>query len=311
MSLTLTETNSAKPHLAQVAPVIDSAISGDLHDFVTHHVGSIGFGEIQGSPSTLIHGQRTTQCSGMIELALQISGRCFISQDGRVASLVPGEFAIVDTRNPYQVSFDTRFTCLVIAVAPELLPVKPCALNAMTARRVPGHDGIGRLAAQFLRNIAHQAHHQDLRNNHELASAVVNIVTAALEQQLRGDDGHSGTESHRPALLPRVKAYIEARLDDPELNPAEVARANHISLRYLQRLFETEGTTVSDWVRRRRLEHCRAELADRKNDAISIATLAARWGFLDSSYFSRVFKSTFGLTPREFRLSPTRGDEPT
>lgn len=310
MSLTLTETTSARMHLAQVTPVTDASIGGDLHDFVTHYVGSVGLGEIQGSPSTLIHSQRSDQCSGMIELALQVSGRCFISQDGRVASLVPGEFAIVDTRNPYQVSFDTRFTCLVIAVAPELLPVKPCALSAMTARRVPGHDGIGRLAAQFLTNIAHQAHNQDLRNNHELASAVVSIVTAALMHQLHGDDGHTSAEAHRPALLPRVKAYIEARLDDPELTPAEVARANHISLRYLQRLFETEGTTVSDWVRRRRLEHCRADLADPKADVVSIATIAARWGFLDSSYFSRVFKSTYGLTPRDFRLSPTRGDEP-
>ncbi|WP_214514871.1 helix-turn-helix domain-containing protein [Rhodococcus sp. WY5] len=309
MSLSLTDETFTDDHpgmarLTRLAAVSVHASEnkGDLYEYVSTHVGSIGLGEIAGIPGTILRRDDSGPCSGMVELTLQTSGRCYVRQDGREASLVPGDFAVVDTRLPYQLTFDTRFTCLVVAVTPQLLPLKPCALKSMTALRVPGHDGIGRLAAQFLKNIAQQATEQDLRNNHELASAVVSIVTAALTNQLDECSGETPA-AHRASLLPRVKAYAEARLDDPHLNPADIARAQHISLRYLQKLFEAEGTTVSDWVRRHRLEHCRVDLVDPKNDAMSIAVIAARWGFLDSSYFSRIFKSTYGSTPREFRMA--------
>ncbi len=272
-----------------------------LREFVKTQIGFIRLGEITGVAGTVIRNGSPEAREDMIELTLQTSGRCFVGQDGREASLVPGDFAVIDTRFPYQLSFDTRFTCLVVEVTPQLLPVKPGALRSMTALRVPGHDGIGRLTAQFLKNLAEQATEQDLRNNHELAGAVVNIVTAALIHELDVIAGDS-IDSHRPALLPRIKAYAEARLDDPHLSPADIAAAHHISLRYLQKLFNAEGFTVSDWIRRHRLEHCRADLADPKHDTTSIATIAARWGFIDSSYFSRIFKSTYGSTPRDYRV---------
>ncbi|MFI5436378.1 helix-turn-helix domain-containing protein [Rhodococcus baikonurensis] len=309
MSLSLTDETLTNDHPGMTRPTRLAAVplhasenNDDLYEYARTHVGSIGLVEITGIPGTILRSDHSAPCSGMVELTLQTSGRCYVRQNGREASLVPGDFAVVDTRLPYQLTFDTRFTCLVVAVPPPLLPVKPCALKSMTALRVPGHDGIGQLAAQFLKNIAQQAAEQDLRNNHELASAVVSIVIAALTHQLDECTGET-PDGHRASLLPRVKAYAEARLDDPHLSPADIARAHHISLRYLQKLFEAEGSTVSDWIRRHRLEHCRVDLVDPKNDATSIAIIAARWGFLDSSYFSRIFKSTYGSTPREFRMA--------
>ncbi|WP_308406969.1 AraC family transcriptional regulator [Streptomyces sp. AC555_RSS877] len=35
--------------------------------------------------------------------------------------------------------------------------------------------------------------------------------------------------------------------------------------------------------------------------------MAARWGLTESSYFGRVFKSAFGVSPREFRRWPLSG----
>ena len=37
--------------------------------------------------------------------------------------------------------------------------------------------------------------------------------------------------------------------------------------------------------------------------AVTISTIGAHWGFLDAAHFSRVFKETYGLSPREYRLS--------
>jgi AraC-like DNA-binding protein len=49
------------------------------------------------------------------------------------------------------------------------------------------------------------------------------------------------------------RAFIQEHLGDPELRPAEIAAAYHISLRLLHKLFQEQGTTVAGWIRTRRL----------------------------------------------------------
>jgi AraC-like DNA-binding protein len=98
-----------------------------------------------------------------------------------------------------------------------------------------------------------------------------------------------------------MKAYIEANLTDPNLSPTTVAVTHHISIRHLQKLFETQGLTVSGWIRERRLEHARRDLANPTQHGVSITAIADRWRFGDSSHFSRVFKAAYGLSPRDYR----------
>ncbi|MBF6071703.1 helix-turn-helix domain-containing protein [Nocardia farcinica] len=261
-------------------------------------MSSVGICQVQGSPGAFVYCEPDAR-TGVVQLIMQTSGRCVIGQNGRETTLVPGDFALLDTRLAYQLTFGTRFHCLVLEIPAELIPVRPGELRSMIARRVPGHTGIGKLVGQFLGGVAQQVLDCDLRAGHDLASAMINLVVAALQQTAAQQA--PPVDTSRQSLLQRVKAYIEARLDEPELAPAEIARANHISLRYLQKIFEAEGTTVSDWVRRRRLERCRIELIDPRHDSAPIGAIAARWGFIDSSYFSRIFKATYGATPREFR----------
>ncbi|MFJ1547744.1 helix-turn-helix domain-containing protein [Streptomyces sp. NPDC088246] len=53
-----------------------------------------------------------------------------------------------------------------------------------------------------------------------------------------------------------------------------------------------QGTTVNAWVRTRRLEVVREELAQAGAAHRSIAAVAARWGFTNPSHFSRTFRDT-------------------
>ncbi|WP_163572240.1 helix-turn-helix domain-containing protein [Fodinicola feengrottensis] len=104
-------------------------------------------------------------------------------------------------------------------------------------------------------------------------------------------------------MLVRVHAFIDANLADTALTPGLVAATHHISLRYLHRLFETGDTTVAAWIRHRRLEKCRQDLADPVLHAISVSAIGARWGLPDSAHFSRLFHRTYGLPPVEYRRS--------
>ena len=122
-----------------------------------------------------------------------------------------------------------------------------------------------------------------------------------------GRDAHRvHADARRRGLLLRIQAFLEARLGDPELDPAAVAAAHHISVRYLQKLFEEEGETVAGWIRARRLEHCRRDLAEARLAGLPVSSVAARWGLVDAAHFSRLFKAAYGLSPREYRLGALR-----
>lgn len=74
---------------------------------------------------------------------------------------------------------------------------------------------------------------------------------------LRGTHDSTG----RAHLLARIRAHIDDHLADPGLSPGTVARAHHISVCYLHRLFGAEGITVARFIRQRRLDRCAREPA--------------------------------------------------
>ena len=104
-------------------------------------------------------------------------------------------------------------------------------------------------------------------------------------------------------LLARVQAYISSHLGDPDLTVTEVAAAHHVSVRYLQKLFEEHGETASAWIRRKRLEKCRLDLQNPQLRDRPVSAVGMHWGFTDASSFSRAFKSAFGQAPAEYRYA--------
>jgi AraC-like DNA-binding protein len=108
-------------------------------------------------------------------------------------------------------------------------------------------------------------------------------------------------DTQRRALLLRIRGFIDQRLGDPELSPGGIAAAHHISIRYLHKLFEAEGTTVAGWIRSLRLERCRRDVLNPALQARPVHAIAARWGIIDAQRFSRAFRATFGLPPAEYR----------
>ena len=72
-----------------------------------------------------------------------------------------------------------------------------------------------------------------------------------------------------------------------------------VSRSRLYRIFKPVGG-VSNYVRRKRLLKTRDALAD-SSDRRTISGIAEEWGFTDPSTYSRMFKSEFGMSPKEAR----------
>jgi AraC-like DNA-binding protein len=105
----------------------------------------------------------------------------------------------------------------------------------------------------------------------------------------------------RAARLRAIKGDIEVHLTDGDLTPVVVARRQRISDSYVRKLFESEGTSFSEFVLTRRLVRANRVLTDQRWADRTIASIALECGFGDLSYFNRTFKRLYGATPSDIR----------
>jgi AraC-like DNA-binding protein len=102
----------------------------------------------------------------------------------------------------------------------------------------------------------------------------------------------------RAARLEAIKAEL---VRDPTLQIAALAARQGVSTRYVQMLFEEQGTTYSDFALDRRLDSACRMLTGPRYATWSIAAIALEAGFGDLSHFNRRFKRRYLKTPTDHR----------
>lgn len=105
----------------------------------------------------------------------------------------------------------------------------------------------------------------------------------------------------RAARLHAIKADIVRNLDG-DLNVGALANRNRCSPRFVQRLFEADGTTLTEYVLSQRLARAYRMLTDPRRAGDKISAIALDAGFGDISYFNRVFRRSYGETPSGVRV---------
>ncbi len=107
----------------------------------------------------------------------------------------------------------------------------------------------------------------------------------------------------RAARLRAIKEDIATQLDQADLSVATIAGRHRVKPRWVQRLFESEGTTFTEYVLSQRLVRAHRLLADPRYANQKVSTIALDIGFGDLSYFNRAFRRRYGLTPSELRAA--------
>ncbi|MHB9849152.1 helix-turn-helix domain-containing protein [Streptomyces krungchingensis] len=238
-------------------------------------------------------------------VGLQDAGPGVVSQDGRQAQLGPGDIALYDTTRPYTLDFQEHFRMKVFQLPKRLLAVTQDDLRLVTGTTIRSDEGVGALLSPFLSALSDKAADYHPAAGERLAGNVADLLATLVSERL-GKEADRDTIRGTHAL--RIKLYINQRLADPELTPELIANAHHISVRYLHKIFEEEGLTVSRWIQRRRLEECRRELRRRAATNPTVGAIAHRWGFTSVAHFSRAFRATYGMSPSEWRAG--QGSEP-
>jgi AraC-like DNA-binding protein len=236
----------------------------------------------------------------LYRVVLAMSGSPLLVQDGRSARLSRGEFAIYDFTRPYELTYDSAVQLAVFSFPRESLALPLDSVGRITAVPIAADGGTGALAAPLLRRVTLDLETYQPASAARLSTVVMDLLTAAVAERVEAA-GSVPAQSRERTLLLCVHAFIEAHLGEIDLAPGIVAAAHHVSVRHLHRLFETQQTTVAGWIRHRRLERCRKDLADPAQYAVPVSAVAARWGLPDSAHFSRLFRRTYGLPPAEYR----------
>jgi AraC-like DNA-binding protein len=238
----------------------------------------------------------------LLKIDVQTRGRSVFEQDDREAVLRPGDLTLVNLSRPCHLAAagDPDHEIIAVQFPRTLLPLPERELARLTAVRLSGRDGVGGLVSSLAVHLNEHLDDYDPADRARLSTALTDLLVVGLARLVDRSSG-APPESHRRALLLRIRAFIEQRLDDPDLAPALVAAANHVSVRYLHKLFETEETTVASWIRRRRLERCRCDLLDPALQGRPVSAIGARWGLIDAQHFTRMFRAAYGLPPGEYR----------
>jgi AraC-like DNA-binding protein len=101
-----------------------------------------------------------------------------------------------------------------------------------------------------------------------------------------------------------ITRTINQHFANPDLNAPMVADACGISLRYLCHVLRKKGLSFSQIVWDRRLGTARDWLREEKMRHHAINEIAYLCGFKSSAHFSRMFKSRYGIGPRDYRALP-------
>jgi len=267
------------------------------------NLGALVVGEVSASgPGGADRRRRHVQAmdADLCKVDLVAQGEVVVEQDGRQARLRAGAFSFVDLSRPAHWTNGWSTRVVAIAFPRRLLPLRGDDVAQLTAVAVTGDDGPGALFSSTARQIARQVDRLGPAGGARVATAALDLLAVALAGRL-DRLGRLPADTSRRALLLGVRAFIEGQLGDPGLTPATVARAHHVSLRSLYKLFEGEQTSVAGLIRERRLERCRRDLLDPSLAARPVSAIAARWGLTNPAQFSRAFRAAYGASPVEYR----------
>jgi len=229
-------------------------------------------------------------------LNLPLTAGAVVAQGGRESQLQAGDFALVDGTRPFELTFPEAFEQVSVALPYELVAAQFAVPGDATAIRVRGDAGVGAVAAAAVHGLVRAGAALDREAARTLAEQVTGLIALALAGVHR-----PAATAARGLLLQAALDEVERSLGDSGLSPSAVAERLGISTRYLHRLFAERGPSFGRWLVQRRLERADRALSDPRRRHWTIAEIAREYGFTDPSHFSRVYRSRYGVTPREAR----------
>jgi DNA-binding response OmpR family regulator len=106
--------------------------------------------------------------------------------------------------------------------------------------------------------------------------------------------------SSEASFAKNIQQVLDDHLTSPEFNVEQFCNATNLSRTQLHRkLTSLTGLSATAFIRSQRVKLAAEQI---KTENVNIADVCYRVGFNDTSYFSKCFKETMGLTPTEYQM---------
>ena len=217
------------------------------------------------------------------EIVFQKSGDATTDIEGVPFHLVAGDVLLLPPGTVHSVFSDSYYSD--IYVRPDMLPMqeKPFVV----------HDYDGTLRTLF--KMILKVYVEKERNHHAICNGLLEAICAVIERNYE--------VSYRYAFVVDLKKIIYENISDPTFSVTDVILKMGYNPDHVRRRFTEEvGVSPHRYLSNLRLSLARKRLMNEQY--MNIEAIARECGFDDAFYFSRLFKKTFGLSPREFRAQP-------
>jgi AraC-like DNA-binding protein len=263
--------------------------------------GLDGFGMASGrlSPMRNWHTAGLADNDDLVLVALE-AGRGVVEQCGREATIHGGEAVLTANGEPGIFTGHSETSLINFRLNRTLLASRVQDVDAALARAIPRETATLRLLVNYSGVLIDG----DALATPELRRAVVDHMHDLAALTLGGTrDAReiAGRRGVRAARLRAIKGDIRGAVGSRDLSVSAVAQRHGVSPRYVQMLFEREGTTFSEFVLAKRLSRAHRMLIDPRYLHIRVSEIAYSAGFSDLSYFNRTFRLRFGMTPSDAR----------
>jgi AraC family transcriptional activator of tynA and feaB len=278
-------------------PICKQTFEAEIETGVLADIRMVQF---ENSPMRVVHSAHHVSRTEDDDLFLcrQASGSLELEQVGRDVSLEAGGLVLLDPQLPYRAKFSGDSKSLVLKLPRRALEARTGKTRETIAVPVArsakdGYDWTSSLVGMLPEMAEIPTAQRQIAQDQ-----ILDLVASAL---LKTRPSNQRISTARSTALLNVRAAIDARLSDTELDCVSVAKAAGISVRYANDLLSEQNTSITRLIRSRRLARCRAALDDPLQSRRSISDIAYGWGFSDMTHFGRCFKQEFGMSPRDYR----------
>ena len=223
----------------------DRAFCGTIE---SNQLATLGLSRVTASPQSVRRTPakiaRSTEDYFLV--SIQIKGHGKVVQDGRVAALSPGDFALYDSTRPYELIFDEPLQQHVLQFPGAVLRSRLRDTEKLTARKVCGARGAGHLMIGMINTLTADIDMLQGASAAAIAESVENILVAGLCSLPGAADP---AISHLTSFhCDQIKAYALQRLRDPKLSVNMIAAHLRLSPSTIYRAFAGEPCSLHSWI---------------------------------------------------------------
>ena len=249
------------------------------------------------------HSQAAKESSDLMSLIIPIDGRVNVTlgKDTTI-SCMPGDGLLMPNDAVYQVQTSETLSIAVTTVPikliyPRVKDLESCFLKRITRESTPELSlllNYATLLAQLKNKLSQTTTSVTAQHIYDLITL---IAGSRIEESMLAKQ--RGAKAARFKL---IKQDIDNHITDNDLSISQVAFRNGVSPQYIRSMFHDLETKFSDYVNEIRLQLAYTQLCNSSYNHLSISELALNVGFDNLSWFNRLFKKRFGLSPSEVRV---------